>query len=170
MERGMFRKLLAATRLGPAAAIACLAITLLGQSVSASGAAVAKRHLATAARTMSINESANLKIVHQEYHHVEARGQTYGTFKGAIVLHYSIDTGERSSSSFVTYPSGGRMYGGAICTYRVSGGNSYFAGNVKINGGTGRYRHAYGTAIHISGILERWHLRMSIHITGKLRV
>jgi hypothetical protein len=135
------------------------------------GSGQSKRHSpAVAARTISINESATLKIVHQEYHKVEARGRASGTFNGPMTLHYSIDSGERSSSSFISYPSGGRMYGGAESTYRVSGANSYFTGTVTINGGSGAYKNAYGTHIHITGTLERWRLLLSIHITGKMRV
>jgi hypothetical protein len=136
--------------------------------VSASGSA---RHSpATTARTISLNESATLKIVHQEYHKVEARGRTTGTFNAPMTLHYSINSGERSSSSFISYPSGGRIYGGAASTYRVSGANSYFTGTVTINGGSGAYKNAYGTHIHITGTLERWRLELTIHITGTMRV
>lgn len=156
-------------RLGLAVALLLVAVGAAAPAVFASGRS--SRHSpATVARTISLNESATLKIVHQEYHKVEARGRTTGTFNAPMTLHYSIQSGERSSSSFISYPSGGRIYGGALSTYRVSGANSYFTGTVTINGGSGTYKHAYGTHIHITGTLERWRLELSIHITGTMRV
>lgn len=169
MRADMPTKRVAGPRVGLAVTFLLVAVSAAAPAVSAFGQS--KRHSsAVAARTISIHESATLKIVHQEYHKVEARGRTTGTFNGPMTLHYSIETGERSSSSFISYPSGGRMYGGAKSTYRVSGANSYFTGTVTINGGSGAYKHAYGTQIHITGTLERWRLQLIIHITGKISV
>jgi hypothetical protein len=155
--------------LGLATVLVLLAVGVAAPAVSATGRST--RHPpAVAARTISINESATLKIVHQEYHKVEATGRTTGTFNAPMILHYSIDTGERSSSSFISSPSGGKIYGGANSTYRVSGADSYFQGTVTINGGSGTYKDAYGTNIHITGTLERWRLELIIHITGTMRV
>jgi hypothetical protein len=170
----MPRKRAAGLHIGLIAIFLSVAIGIAAQGVYASETTSPHRSdkssSAVAARTISINESATLKIVHQEYHKVEARGTTSGTFNGPMTLHYSINSGERSSSSFISSPSGGRMYGGAESTYRVSGANSYFTGTVTINGGSGAYKHAYGTRIHITGTLERWRLELSIHITGTMRV
>jgi hypothetical protein len=169
MRVDMPTKRVAILRVGFAAVFVLAAIGLAAPGVYASGRPV--RHVsAHAAKTISVNESATLKIVHQEYHKVEATGRTSGTFNAPMTLHYSIDSGERSSSSFISYPSGGRIYGGAASTYRVSGADSYFSGTVTINGGSGSYKNAYGTNIHITGTLERWRLVFIIHITGEMRV
>jgi hypothetical protein len=93
-----------------------------------------------------------------------ASGTVPGSLKAHIYLYYA-----EASVSFTAYSKGGTFSGRGTLAYYVSGGSGHFTGTVSISGGTGRYSHARGSRLLLSGIMTRKTFAISLQVTGSLR-
>lgn len=147
-----------------------LAITL---GTGASPAAAAKPHrreqTKPRARDTAILHASDRAKLHYRGavgEEVYETGSANGTLPGSMRVHMIFAS--TFSGSFAIYTRGGRIDGHGRA--RPHGGGIYesFAGTLVVTGGTGRYRHAHGTA-HLYGTFNRDNYALTIETAGTLR-
>lgn len=148
--------------------ISLVVLTLLvGMTGIAYGKTVAG---ASGSKEVGISETAKLRVTQAHPSLLIAEGQVAGTYRGKITLRLTISSPVRAVAAFTAYPSGGSISGGATLRYLAEGSVSQFSGYGSITKGTGRYAHAYGRNIYISGAYDRRHGLITLRISGKIRV
>jgi hypothetical protein len=93
-------------------------------------------------------------------------GIASGTLPGSIRVHMIFAA--TFSGSFAIYTRGGRIDGHGRARPHGEGVYESFAGTLVVSGGTGRFRHAHGTA-HLYGVFDRESYALTIQTAGTLR-
>ncbi len=93
-------------------------------------------------------------------------GSAHGTLPGSIRVHMIFAA--TFSGSFQIYTRGGRIDGHGSAKPHGEGVYESFAGTLVVGGGTGRYRHAHGTA-RLYGVFDRENYALTIQTAGTLR-
>jgi len=145
-----------------------LLCVLAGVAPGAVGAATLPR--AHAARAVSLQESGELKLTpNSAGTTIAARGRARGTYDCAITVSLEVFT-NHVSAKFTVYPTGGTISGRGSARYAVEGEYGYFGGTIAITHGTGRYSHAAGKEIGISGKINRETYVLTVHVHGTMRL
>ncbi|HST54563.1 MAG TPA: hypothetical protein VLJ42_01555 [Solirubrobacteraceae bacterium] len=97
------------------------------------------------------------------------RGQTSGTVSGPLTIHLTI-TSARITATFKISPHGGSISGRASASFKVVGSHGYFGGTLQVTHGSGRYAHASGNGLGISGIINRQNYDLTVHVNGKMHL
>lgn len=153
------------TRLSQAA----LALSAAGAMAALAPAAASAGHNARSARTMSISESATLRL--HDHHGVllKEQGIAKGTLVGPLYLQLRLTSTRSVSVQVQVYPSGGgSLSGSAIASYRVVGSYAAFSGTLRITSGSGRYAKSRGSALSFSGTIKRANDLTSVRVSGRL--
>jgi hypothetical protein len=141
-------------------------VALLGTGVSsASSAAPAK---ATAAKTISLNETGQLHRTSHSGLKLNEQGSASGTIKGTIYIHLDVVSPNRVTAEVSIYPSGGSLTGSGSANYRVNGGTASFLGTLAISRGTGSYAGAHGSGLSFSGTIQRLSGAVTVHLSGHI--
>lgn len=151
--------------------IRAILTSCIGLGCVASGALAANRHEAAtgrAARDVYLSEIASLHLVHNTETTLVERGTGLGTFRASLVASLTFSP-ERVNGVFTVYPSGGSITGRASARYIVRGSTGYYGGTLTIIKGTGRYRHATGTNLGISGTISRRSFALTVKAHGWMR-
>jgi hypothetical protein len=145
----------------------------LGLSIAAlpsdatSVAAVGSR--ATAARTLSLNETGHLHLTSKHNLTLNEEGSASGTATGRIYVHLTTVSSTRVTAEVNIYPHGGSISGRGSGSFRRSGTTASFSGSMSIVGGTGSYAHIHGTALSFSGtIQESASDPITVHVNGRV--
>ncbi len=120
--------------------------------------------LATGA-DLHASDTAKLHYVGAVGEEVYETGSASGTLPGSIRVHMIFAS--TFSGSFAIYTRGGRIDGHGKARPHGEGVYESFAGTLTVTGGTGRYRHAHGTA-HLYGTLDRDNYALTIQTAGTL--
>jgi len=120
--------------------------------------------LAAAAR-LHASDTAKLHYVGTVGEEVYETGSASGTLPGGMRAHMIFAA--TFSGSFTIYTRGGRIDGHGRARPHGSGVYESFAGTLVATGGTGRYRHAHGTA-RLYGIFDRDNYALTIQTAGTL--
>jgi hypothetical protein len=123
---------------------------------------------AVVARTFSLNESGNLHLTSKHGFTLNERGPASGTVAGTIYVHLNIVSTTRVTAEISIYPSGGSITGNGTANYRREGATAHFSGSLSINRGTGSYRHAQGSGLSFSGVIQRSNDAVTVHVSGKV--
>jgi hypothetical protein len=134
------------------------------------GAAGASRSTAAAARTITLDDTGNLRETSHKGFNLNESGQASGTIAGTIYLHLHIISTNRVSAELNVYPRGSSMTGTASGSYRNNGATASFSGSLSINDGTGSYSHAHGSGISFSGTIQRSSGAVTVRVNGHLSV
>lgn len=122
---------------------------------------------ATAARSLTVKETAQLYQVGRHGAQHEEQGQGAGTFPYPLTVTYTAGF-TQATVSFVVHGKGGAMYGQGTPSYHVEGATAYFNGSLSVTRGTGRYAHASATRLLLRGTLNRHNFALSIKVTGQM--
>ena len=147
----------------PAAALVVVLAGMSGGapiSATASGGPSARQ-----ARRTRLVERAALRLTSSEESTLYERGQAYGTFNAPLTAHLNLYPGH-VTALFTIYPRGGSITGRASARFVVKGSTGYYGGTLEITHGTGRYRHASGSNIGISGTINRQTFALTVKANG----
>jgi hypothetical protein len=147
-----------------------LAGATLGITAQASGGAYAPT--ASAARRVSLVETAHLKFTAEHGSALAEQGQATGTYNAPVRVTLTIHP--KSVTATVTiYPSGGSITGAASATYIVKGSTGYFGGTFTLGHGTGKFSHiseVNGKPLGISGRINRNSFAMEVKAHGEANI
>lgn len=101
---------------------------------------------------------------------IDEQGNATGTYDCAITVHLTILSANRVTATFTVRPKGGTVSGTGSVRFQAQGANGYFGGTISIKHGTGNYKHASGTNIGISGIINRETFNLTVHVHGTIHV
>jgi hypothetical protein len=122
---------------------------------------------ATAARSLTVKETAQLYQVGRHGAQHEEQGQGAGTFPYPLTVTYTAGF-TQATVRFVVHGKGGAIYGQGTPAYHVEGSTAYFNGSLSVTRGTGRYAHASATALQLRGTLNRHNFALSIKVAGQM--
>ncbi len=138
-------------------------------AVFGTGAAGASSPHATAARSLTLNDSASLHL--QNKHGVELKeaGTAKGTLGGTLYLQLKVTSTRSVSAGVQVYPTkGGSISGTAKASYRVEGSTATFSGTLAVTKGSGTYSKAKASALSFSGTIQRSNDAVTVHVSGKM--
>lgn len=142
-----------------------LAIATAGMPAPASG--TLGHAMARQAKKTYLNESAQLKFIREDGPALVEYGKATGTYDAPVEAILTIHS--TSVTATVTiFPKGGSITGTAQAKYIVKGTIGYFGGNFAITRGTGTYRHVSGSALGISGTVNRETFAMTVKAHGEI--
>jgi hypothetical protein len=143
------------------------ATTRVSLSASASAKAAKGRGVhAQAARALRATDEAHLGYVSASGATLYETGRAIGTLPGWMRVHMRI--GVTFSGSFTIYAAGGSIAGHGSATPHGVGVYESFSGSLTVSGGSGRFRHARGTA-RLYGTFNRNSYALLIQTQGTLR-
>jgi len=136
-----------------AAFLALTLVTLAGGYVVSSAAQTSALPRAQAARTLKVNDTGYLHLLHASGSILSEVGSVSGTLPGTASVR--LDVGETVTASFTIHVrGGGSITGRGSAILHSSGRYSSFAGTLSVTGGTGRFAHTHGAG-KLYGVIER---------------
>lgn len=120
---------------------------------------------AHSARSLRASDEARLRYVSASGSTLYETGRASGTLPGSMRVHMNI--GPTFSGNFTIYTSGGTIAGHGSATPHGVGVYESFAGSVTLSGGSGRFRHASGSA-KLYGTFNRNTYALLIQTKGTL--
>jgi hypothetical protein len=159
-------RLSTATR-GLAAVSASLGV-LLAPSPLPPSVSLAATRTATAARTITLNESGDLRLTSRHGFTLNEQGHASGTVPGTIYVHLKIVSSKRVTAEINIYPKGGSISGDGSASYHREGATGHFLGSLSINRGTGSYNHVHGSGLSFSGTIRRSNYAITVHVRGNV--
>jgi hypothetical protein len=130
--------------------------------------AVGARPVASAARSVTLNDSGRLHLTSHHGFTLNEQGTATGTIAGTIYIHLNVSSTNSVTAEVSIYPSGGSLTGRASANYHVHGPSATFNGTMNIARGTGRYSHARGTGLSFTGAVQRANDAVSVHVSGRM--
>jgi hypothetical protein len=150
-----------------AAATGVLAV--VGQLALPAGAGVAA--IAHSARTISLNETAHLRLTSKHVFTLNEQGAASGTITGAIYIHLHIANSRGEVTAEVNiYPRDGSLSGSGSASYEVQGADAAFSGELSIARGTGSFAGAHAADLRFTGEIQRRTDAVTAHLSGPLSV
>jgi len=137
------------------------------QALGASAARDALR--ADAARTLSVNDQAHLRVVRENGSTFTEEGHATGTLPGTVqsTLTLGVST---VRSGFTIHLRNGSISGyGAAKLNAGHGEYSSFGGTLTVNHGSGNYAHASGTG-RLYGTINRNNDNATVQVIGQLHL
>ncbi len=149
------------------------AIVTLSCASLALGATVASavaQPAAHAARTISLNEVARLRLTSKKGFTLNEQGTVGGTIKGTIYIHLRLVSNNRVTAEVNIYPSSGSLTGHGSASYTVRGSIASFFGSLAITRGSGSYARAHASSLRFSGSIQRRNDSVAVLLSGPLSV
>lgn len=159
-----------------AMAVLCAAagLAMLASDSPAAGRRVGGHSLggpvAAAARVIELKETGRLHLTSGHGTTLDEQGHATGTYDCSIVVHLTILSAGRVTTTFTVSPSGGTISGRGSARYAAEGANGYFGGTIALTRGTGSYAHSSGNEIGISGKINRESFSLTVHVHGAIRI
>jgi hypothetical protein len=124
---------------------------------------------ATAARTISLNETGHLHLTSKHDFTLNERGTASGTVAGTIYVRLTAVSSSRVTVAVDIRPPGGSISGSGSGTYRRSGSIARFSGSMSFAHGTGRYAGAHGSGLSFSGTIQESHDdAITVYVKGRV--
>jgi len=117
------------------------------------------------ARSLSVTDTAHLKLVHHSGEYITEEGQATGTLPGRVKLQ--LEVGATVVAHFTIQAAGGSISGVGSGRPKGRSEEPSFAGTMKVAHGSGRYSDAHGTG-GFFGTLNRSSYKMVVQTTGTL--
>lgn len=144
---------------------ALAALAVMAVLPTAAGASSADAH---AARTLSIKESANLKLDHKKGFVLEEHGVAKGTLRGELYIQLKVSS-QRNVTAVIQFYVNKKDFlrATANASYRVvTSSSASFSGKMNVNSGGGRYSKAKGSGLKFSGVVHRPSDSVSVSVSG----
>jgi hypothetical protein len=132
------------------------------------GAHAAPAATASAARSLSLNETGHLRLTSKHGFTLNEKGSVSGTIKGTIYIHLRVVSTNRVSAEVNIYPSGGSLTGMATAAYHVAGATARFSGTMSIARGTGHWSRASGSGLRFYGAIRRSDDAVTVYLSGRM--
>ena len=143
----------------------------VGAAIAAAGAApTATPRLASASRTISLAENAHLRAVPQGGNTIHEQGEATGTFRCRITVDLRIVSTNKVTATFTVTPTGGTVTGKGSARFVAQGAYGYLGGVLSITRGTGKFSHASGTNIGLSGKFNRETFSATVQVHGTIHL
>lgn len=145
--------------------LATSVLAVIGASAVA-GPAVA-RTPAHAASSMLLKEHAQLRLTSRQGIILNEKGPQGGTLNGTLWLR--LTTKVRSVHvQWAADPSGGWLKGDGWTNVQPEGAYGRVTGSINITSGSGRYSHAHGSGLRVTGTVNRHTYALTIYVTGRM--
>lgn len=131
------------------------------------GAGAAAPH-ATAARTLSLNDSASLHLENKHGLVLKEGGTAKGSLGGPLYLQLDVTSTRAVTAQVQVYPKGGSVSGDAKASYHVAGSTASFSGTMTITKGSGTYSKAKASTLSFSGTIQRSNDAVTVHVSGNM--
>jgi hypothetical protein len=152
---------------GSLAAVAVGALAIAA-AVGTGGAGAAGPQ-AKAARSFTLNDSANQRLNNHKGIELKESGAAKGNLPGSIFIQLRLPSPHYVTAKIQVYPSGGSLTASASATYRlVTSSSASFSGSLNITGGRGRFSKAKGSHLSFSGAVHRPSEAVSVHVSGNM--
>jgi hypothetical protein len=148
-------------------AVAISMICAVAMGAGATGAS-ASQAAARAARTLSLQESGQLRLTSKKGFTLNERGSASGAISGPIYIHLRLVSDSRVTAEVNMYPSGGSLSGSGSASYRVEGAVARFSGTLSISRGSGKYARARASGLRFSGTIRRRDDAVAVALSGPL--
>jgi hypothetical protein len=143
------------TRRGIVSTAAALALTAACAHVAiAAKPAPTAPIAARAARTLTVNDTGHLILLHASGEILSEVGPVSGTLPGAANVRLDVGSEHVTASFTIRVRGGGSITGTGHATLHSSGRYTSFGGTLSVTRGTGRYAHAHGAG-KLYGVIER---------------
>jgi hypothetical protein len=145
---------------GLAGAGAVLALAAGGAQVAAARAhteplpAWVARIPARAARSLSVDDNGELRLVHASGEILSEAGRVSGTLPGTASVRLDVGGTTITAAFVIRVRGGGSILGSGRAKLTSGGRYSSFGGTLSVTAGTGRYAHAHGAG-KLYGTIER---------------
>lgn len=124
---------------------------------------------ATAARTISLNETGHLHLTSKHDFTLNERGTASGTVAGTIYVRLTAVSSSRVTVAVDIRPPGGSISGSGSGTYRRSGSVASFSGSMSFAHGSGKYAGAHGSGLSFSGTIQESHDdAITVYVKGRV--
>lgn len=147
------------------AAVALLAIAIMGTAAAATRAAGPTAH---SAHTIQVKDEAKLHFVHSSGSTLIDEGPATGTIPGMVRIRFTYNGSPNVSATFTVSGHSGSL------SVQASGKLSSptnpkpsFTGTMRVTGGSGRYTHAHGSG-HLYGVFNRRTYALTVQTTGTI--
>jgi hypothetical protein len=121
---------------------------------------------ALAARAISLNESARLRLTSRHGFTLDEQGSASGSVSGPMYVHLTIVSTTRVVAEVNFYPRGGSISGKATASYKRGSSTASFSGTLSIARGTGSYAHVRGAGLSFSGTIRRSDEAIAVQVRG----
>jgi hypothetical protein len=143
------------TRRGIVSTAAALALTAACAHVAIAARPAPTAPLAArAARTLAVNDTGHLLLLHASGEILSEVGPVSGTLPGTANVRLDVGSEHVSASFTIRVRGGGSITGTGRATLHSSGRYTSFGGTLSVTRGTGRYAHARGNG-KLYGVIER---------------
>lgn len=119
------------------------------------------------ARTISVDESGQLRLLSKRGFTLNEQGIASGTIRGTIGVRLTIVSTNRVSAEVTISPNGGSISGSGTAGYHKGETSASFAGTLSIVHSSGSYAHAEGSGLSFSGTIARSNDAIDVHVNGK---
>jgi hypothetical protein len=124
---------------------------------------------ARAARSMSVSESAHLRLTSRQGTRVfNEKGNMAGTIPGSLVMQMNIAHYGRAAITFTLYAKDGTLAGKGEASFYAAGNTAYFTGSLSLTHGTHKYAHAAARGLKIQGSFQRNNFAVYVTVKGTL--
>jgi hypothetical protein len=124
---------------------------------------------ARVAKTISLVETAQLKLAHESGSDLLEYGHATGTYNAPVVATLTIHP-TYVTAVVTIFPRGGSVTGSARANYVVKNSTGYYGGSFTIIHGTGTFKHASGNALGISGTIDRYTFAVTVKAHGQVHL
>lgn len=160
--------------LGPVAAgltisICTLALAAGAVGLTARASRTPARVTARAAKTVSLVESAQLKLAQEKGAALLEHGHATGTYNAPVAATLTIHP-TYVTAVVTIFPRGGSLTASARANYVVRNSTGYYGGSLTIVHGTGTFKHASGNALGISGTIDRYTFAVTVKAHGQVHL
>jgi hypothetical protein len=123
---------------------------------------------ASAARTISLTESGQLRLTSKHGFTLNEQGPASGTVAGTIYVHLQIVSTSRVTAEVSIAARGGSISGDATASYHRGGTSASFSGSLSVTRGTGSYAHAHGAGLSFAGTIQRSNDAIAVRVSGRV--
>lgn len=130
---------------------------------------------ARAASAMSVRDAVRVSLAssslanHRRTTVLNEHGSASGSIRCTVTMQVNI-TYTSAVMGFGCSSSSGSIGGLARTSFVVSGPIAHFDGTLTLTSGTGRYGHVAGSALHMSGVVQRHTDSLVASITGRMNL
>jgi hypothetical protein len=145
-----------------------LFVGMLATGALGAGASDAAGPVALASRTVSLNESGNLRLTSHQGFTLNEQGSASGTIRGTIYIHLNVSSTNKVTAEVNIYPHNGSLTGHGSASYSVAGSYASFSGTLSISRGSGSYSHAHASRLRFTGTIQRRTDAVTVRLSGPL--
>ncbi|MDW5597118.1 autotransporter [Conexibacter stalactiti] len=123
--------------------------------------------IAQAARTLDINEHADLRLTRRSGSTLWHSGTATGTLPGSVSARFEMTLTKVTGTVTIRPRSGGSLTINVVGYAKSAGVNARFSGNMAVRKGTGRYKNAVGSGT-FDGTVNRRSFNATVTAKAKL--